>query len=157
MPRQSLFMETTDIPASRTAGQVVGQLVEAGATQVVTDYGPDRKLIGLRFILNINNHPFQFRMPIRADAVFALLQSKRTREIFRAKHEESDREQAERVAWRQLLRWVEAQLAMIETGMAEAQEIFLPYMEQNGKTVYEIFTDTAFKRLPAPKSTKGTK
>jgi hypothetical protein len=31
------------------------------------------------------------------------------------------------VAWRQILRWVEAQLALIDTGMVQPQEVFLSY------------------------------
>jgi hypothetical protein len=63
------------------------------------------------------------------------------------------REQAERVAWRQLLRWAQAQLAMIETGMAAAEEVFLPYLQEpSGRTVYEVFAESRFKALPAPES-----
>jgi hypothetical protein len=36
-------------------------------------------------------------------------------------------QQAERIAWRQILRWLQAQLALIETGMVDAPEVFFPY------------------------------
>ncbi len=57
---------------------------------------------------------------------------------------------AERIAWRQLLRWVQIQIAMIQTGMVDAAEVFLPYMEVGGRTLYRAFADTQFKRLPPP-------
>lgn len=61
-----------------------------------------------------------------------------------------DRQQAERVAWRQLLRWVQAQLAMIECGMTEASEVFFPYMQMlSGNTIYELFKASEFKQLAA--------
>ena len=50
------------------------------------------------------------------------------------------RAQAERVGWRQLLRWVQAQLAMIEVGMAQRAEVFMPYIQQaDGRTFFEYF------------------
>jgi len=41
-------------------------------------------------------------------------------------------------------------LAMVETGMVEAQEVFLPYWEQGGKTLYQHLQENRFKALPAP-------
>lgn len=49
-------------------------------------------------------------------------------------------EQAQRVAWRVLKSWIEAQIAIIETGMVAADEVFLPYqIVQGGETVYEAY------------------
>jgi len=51
-----------------------------------------------------------------------------------------DRAQAERVAWRIVKDWVEAQLAILESEMVHLDEIFLPYMvNNNGQTVFEIY------------------
>ena len=48
------------------------------------------------------------------------------------------REQAERVAWRILKDWIEAQMALLDIEMVRFEEIFLPYIETNtGKTVFE--------------------
>ena len=42
------------------------------------------------------------------------------------------------MAWRLVLRWLEAQLAMIRAGLASLDEVFLPYaQDQNGVTLYE--------------------
>src|SRR6266478_5746936 len=38
-------------------------------------------------------------------------------------------EQAYRVAWRNILDWVQAQMALLEIGMAKIEEVFLPYMQ----------------------------
>jgi hypothetical protein len=62
-----------------------------------------------------------------------------------------DRAQAERVAWRQLLRWTQAQMAMVEVGMVRAEEVYAPYMLQaGGRTLFELLTESRFKALPAP-------
>ena len=39
-------------------------------------------------------------------------------------------DQAYRVAWRNILDWVQAQMALLEIGMAKMEEVFLPYMQQ---------------------------
>jgi hypothetical protein len=39
----------------------------------------------------------------------------------------ADREQAERVAWRQWLLWLKVQLALTDVGMTTASEVFFPY------------------------------
>jgi hypothetical protein len=63
-------------------------------------------------------------------------------------------EQAQRIAWRQLLRWVQAQLAMIDTGMVRTEEVFMPYIVVNpatNQTLFERMQETQFKMLEAPK------
>lgn len=51
-----------------------------------------------------------------------------------------DREQAERVAWRIVKDWVEAQMAILESEMVQMDEIFLPYMlSSSGQTVFEAY------------------
>lgn len=51
-----------------------------------------------------------------------------------------DREQAERVAWRIVKDWVEAQMAILESEMVHMDEIFLPYMVNNsGQTFFQAY------------------
>src|ERR1039458_6782482 len=63
--------------------------------------------------------------PLRVDPIFKKLQEERRRQ--REQHTTRDQERAERIAWRQLLRWVEAQLAMVDLGMAQDAEVFMAY------------------------------
>jgi hypothetical protein len=46
----------------------------------------------------------------------------------RGKEQTYGDEQAYRVAWRNILDWVQAQMALLEIGMVEMEEVFLPYM-----------------------------
>jgi hypothetical protein len=91
-----------------------------------------------------------FEMPVRTEGVYRILQSRRRHDQW--KYEEADKQKAERVAWRQLLRWVEAQIAMIQTGMAEAREVFMPYLFDpvSGKTLFRWMDEQKFKALPVP-------
>ena len=54
-------------------------------------------------------------------------------------------EQAYRVAWRNILDWVEAQMALLEIEMAKIEEIFLPYMvNSTGETFFERIEQRGF-------------
>ena len=71
------------------------------------------------------------KLPANIDAVHKVLSNQKVK---------CDREQAERVAWRILKDWVEAQMAILESEMVQMDEIFLPYMIGNGGgTFYELY------------------
>ena len=55
-------------------------------------------------------------------------------------------EQAERVSWRQVKKWIEAQLAFIEAEQAILAQLFLPFaITQNGETIYnKIYSNHKF-------------
>jgi hypothetical protein len=63
-----------------------------------------------------------------------------------------DFEQEYRTAWRNVLDWIEAQMAMIDTGMVKLIEVFLPYMtDGTGTTYFEVLEKKQFA-LPAATS-----
>ena len=58
-------------------------------------------------------------------------------------------EHAERVAWRIVRDWLDAQLALIETQQATADQVLLPYrVLEGGRTVYEAVIEQQ-GQLPA--------
>jgi hypothetical protein len=71
MKTKTLFMETTTIEASQTSGEIVSYLVQAGAKQVLMEYGGEKgKLTGLKFGLDIPKHGTQiFVLPVSSTAV----------------------------------------------------------------------------------------
>ena len=139
----SLYMETTKIAAERTAGEIQQLLAQAGASQVVTEYNQQtREITGLRWTMEVYGQTIPFAMPARVQPVYEALR-KRISPRNRARKEDQLQDQAKRVAWRQLLRWVQAQLAMIGTGMVRAEEIFLPYIEiAPGRTMFQQLAET---------------
>ena len=59
-------------------------------------------------------------------------------------------------AWRIILRWTQAQMALIETGMVSAAEVFHPYMmidDQKGgrTTLFHGFIESQLRALPPGK------
>ena len=50
-------------------------------------------------------------------------------------------EHAERVAWRIVKDWLEAQLAMIEADLVGLDEVLLPFLMSGGRSLYEVITE----------------
>ena len=151
---ETIFMETTKIAPGRSAGQITEALIGAGATQIATDY-KNGKIVGLRWTMAVEGQDLLFSMPARVTPVFELLK-KRLQQRRTFSPSPADliqlQEKAERIAWRQLLRWVQAQVAMMEIGMVKAREVFLPYWRPGGNdsTLFELLENNRFKALPAP-------
>lgn len=150
--KTTLFMESTEVPAERTVGEITGCLVRAGATSIHTEYDAG-KIVGLAWTQQIGPALLNFRMPARVEPVYKLLLNRASGFVGNERGERI-RAQAERVAWRQLLRWIQAQLAMIETGMVKSHEVFMPYiMQRDGMTMFEYFESKQLA-LPAPEGEK---
>jgi hypothetical protein len=146
--KKTLYMETTEVSAERSAAEVSAVLIRAGATQIATEYEKG-EIVGLRWTMRIAGRELLFAMPARVEPVYKIIHGRRD-SYRRAEFEAKDRDQAKRVAWRQLLRWVQAQLAMVECGMTEAAEVFFPYLQTpSGNTIYTMFREQEFKMLPA--------
>ena len=145
----TLYMETTTIAAEKTAREITELLAQAGASAVQTEY-KERKIIAMSFMYEVKGEKIPFRLPVRSDSLFIYFQNKRDSWKRRARAEK-DREQADRVAWRQIYRWIQAQLALLDTGMVEMPEIFLPYIQTGvDETLYQRLEAGNFKALPAP-------
>lgn len=131
----SIFMETTKISAEKTVGQLQGVLAKYGATQVLTEYAAGQ-VEAVSFKMMAGGAAVPFRLPCRWRALMAVMNKKRGMSASATFLED----RARRVAWRQILRWVEAQCALISTGMVAAEEVFLPYMQSvTGLTLFERF------------------
>lgn len=147
--KKTLYMETTEVPAERTAGEISGVLIAAGASQISTQYDNGR-VTGLMWTMKVAGIERLFQMPARVEPVYKILLSRRSRRHMPAVQTDV-RQQATRVAWRQLLRWVQAQVAMIECGMTEAGEVFFPYLQTpSGQSLFDCFKDNGMKLLEGP-------
>lgn len=124
---------TTTIAATRTMAQVQSLLAEAGATAVMSEY-ENGKPTALSFAVDMPHGRQGFTMPVHPDKVFAVLVKDR-----KVPGRYKTKEQAERIAWRIIKDWMEAQLAIIKTEMVTLDQVMLPYMTGNdGRSMYEI-------------------
>ena len=133
---KTLYMETTKIPAGQTVGEIQRILGVYGAAAVMTQY-ENKEVVAVSFQIIFLDKTIPFVLPCRWEPIYNVLLKRRKRV------KESDiaefQEQAKRVAWRQILRWVEAQLALVDTEMVKIQEVFLPYIQVGikGQTLYQ--------------------
>lgn len=147
----TMFMETTQVEDVKTVAEVQHLLARRGATSVMVEYKQGR-VEGLAFRLTVGQADVPFRLPCRWSSVETLLRKAGRRPKRRGDTMEA---WARRIAWRQILRWVEAQLALIETGMVKPEEVFLPYAivgdGDSARTIFQLMEEQQFKALPAPK------
>lgn len=123
---------TTSIDSEKTIAEIQKILVKAGAHKIVTDY-QNQIPVSVTFALTIQGQLMGYALPARSAGVLKAMQ--KDRKIPNSKCTE---EQAQRVAWRIVKDWVEAQVAIVQAQLAEVDEVFLPYaITQGGDTVYE--------------------
>ena len=133
---------TTTIDAFKTVSEIEYILMKHGAKSIMKNY-EDGTVTGLSFLIDTGIQQMPVRLPAKIDGCLQVLR-KEKKENPRKQIKDS-REQAERVAWRILKDWVEAQMAILDIEMVRFEEIFLPYIETNtGQTVYERLEERKF-------------
>lgn len=126
-----LLNYTTKVNVYATLGEIQGILVKHGAKKIMQDYDDSGHIVALTFGVDTPAGPRGIRLPANVDAVHTVLAKQKVK---------CDREQAERVAWRIVKDWVEAQMAILESEMVQMDQIFLPYMvNDKGQTVFEVY------------------
>ena len=139
---------TTKIDPDKTAGEIAKLLSMAGAKAVLTEYNDeDNYVSALSFKLVVNGQELGIKLPCDWKPVLNILEEDR-----KVPRSFVNREQAVRVAWRIVLAWVEAQLAIIQTKMVKTEEVFMPYIiTKSGKTLFEQVSENKFL-LDKPKN-----
>jgi hypothetical protein len=126
---------TTTINVNKTIEEIQGILSKHGATAIMTEYD-NGNVTGLSFKIMTPRGELGIRLPSNTDRVLQVLkkQKKNNTKV------KNTFEQANKVAWRIIKDWIDAQMAILETEMVEMEEIFLPYMINNdGQTLYQAF------------------
>lgn len=126
-----LLNYTTKIEVPETVGKIQGLLAKHGAKKILLDYDDNGGITSISFVINTTMGQRGIKLPANVDAVSAVLVKQKVK---------CDRAQAERVAWRIVKDWIEAQMAILESEMVQMDEIFLPYMVNNsGQTFFEAY------------------
>lgn len=136
---------TTTIEVTKTAGEIQALLARRGVRRAAMSFDDDGRPSGVSFIMVTDYGPREFALPVNSEGVFEVI--KADQKIPPAKR---TKEQAERVAWRISLSWLEAQLALVEAGMALLDEVMMPYMLNDaGATFYSVVREKNLKELEA--------
>lgn len=91
----------------------------------------------MAFQIEVKGQQLRYRLPCRADRVWDVL----SKQYHAGKVERryTTMQHANRVAWRIIKDWIEAQLAIVEAGMVDMAEVFMPYqLMSSGETMYEV-------------------
>lgn len=123
---------TTSIDCEKSISEIRKCLVKHGAHKIVTDYDKGMPS-AVTFCLTLNGSMVAFTLPANYSGVLKAMHN--DKKVPRSKCTE---EQAQRVSWRIVKDWVEAQMAIVEAQLADMAEVFLPYaITKNGTTLYK--------------------
>lgn len=87
--------------------------------------------VGVMFAIETTAGTRGFSLPANVEGV---------RAVFTKQKVKTAAGQAERTAWRNVRDWVMAQMAIIEAGQVEMEEVFLPYLTNSrGQTIYQLY------------------
>lgn len=138
---------TTTIPDHKTVGEIQAILARAGAVSVNMDYDQGQPA-AITFVIKVGDEFINFRLPSNWEGVYKRMG--RDRDVPNRFKTEA---QARRVAWRIIKDWVEAQIAIIDAGLAVLPEVFLPYAVSpaTGRTMWQEFEGNA-KLLGPPQA-----
>ena len=124
---------TSGVDVYQSLGEIQGALASHGARKIMVDYDGQGQPDYVTFALQTPEGMRGFRLPANVDGVRAV--------FVRQKVKAADG-QAERTAWRNLRDWVLAQMAIVDAGQVETEQVFLPYLtDRQGRTLYEAYRD----------------
>ncbi len=138
---------TTTVTSEKTIGEIEALLARKGASKIMKEYDPTGEVSALCFMLRMGDSELPFSLPMREESIYKLLEQQCKKGSIRRSF--VTRAQAKRIGWRILKDWVDAQLALVEIGMAQMDEVFMPYLysAQRRQTLYEISAGRKFQNL----------
>lgn len=124
---------TTSIDSTKTISEITQRLVKFGARKIITDYDAAGQATGLTFHIDMAGQLVYYSLPCNWQGVLAAMRKDKS-----IGPRYCNEAQAVRVSWRIVKDWIEAQLAIVEAGLALLPEIMLPYAITNdGTTLYK--------------------
>ena len=122
---------TTTVDVFKSLDEIQGALASHGARKIMVDYDGAGQPVGITFGIETPNGPRGFLLPANVAGVKAVFSRQKVR---------APAGQAERTAWRNVRDWIMAQMAIVEAGQVEIQEVFFPYLtDGRGHTVYQLY------------------
>lgn len=132
---------STTVDSFKTVSEIEYILMKHNAKSIMKNCDGE-SITGLSFLIDTGGKQIPVRLPVRVDECLEVL--RREKKNNPRSNIKATREQAERVAWRILKDWVEAQMALLDIQMVRFEEIFLPYIEVQGRTIYERLEEKQF-------------
>lgn len=127
-------------PLDNMIRKIQQTLVAHKAKKIMFDYSDDGVIVGLSFGIMVNDQMLAVKLPAKIKECEAIL-------IAEKKLTLSKKDHALRVAWANIRDWVDSQMAMVDLDMAKMEEVFLPYIMDGNKTIFELY-ESKFNALP---------
>lgn len=134
---------TTSVPVEKSMSEIIRVLTRRGVTRISTVFNDDGTPSGIAFTMNTDYGFREFELPVKVAGVLRAM-----KEDPKVARSQCNEQQASRVAWRISKDWLEAQVALIDAGLALLDEVLMPYMvANNGMTAYSLMREGAMREL----------
>lgn len=155
-----LLNYTTEVPASKSIAEIMAMLQQGGATAILLETS-EGAINAISFKIKTTFGEVPFQLPANVGAVIGTINTQiqaetrqvQTRRGYKRRIPQSlynNKEQAERIAWRIVKDWLEAQLAMNQIGAAKLEQIMLPFaVDESGRTFYARLVERGNLALPS--------
>jgi hypothetical protein len=147
---------TSTVDVERTIARIEQLLAKAGAVGIQKEYASG-KPVAMIFTVKApdGDGVFDVRVPVSVEPVYKSINASRKRNAWTEAAQKADRQQAERTAWKLIQDWIEVQLSLIQLRQAELLQVFMPYLYDGKRTMFEAMKERGFKALPAPGQTEA--
>jgi hypothetical protein len=142
--RKSLINYTTEVNIEKTISEIEQVLVRFGAMNISKVYENGRPT-ALAFQYPVNGQPLLFKLPMEKKKIMQVFNNQVKEKKIPQRYLNNE-EQAERVGWRILLQWVEAQISLIEIHAVKLEQVFLPYLYdvEHNETLFDKIEKKGF-------------
>lgn len=137
---------TSTVSVERTIASIEQLLVDIGASHIEKQYNKGMPVSIIFSMPSPDNTVISFKLPAHIDEALVIM---RTIPEYRNKGPKWIEAQSQRTAWRIVLNWVEAQVAMIQLNQVSPLQLFLPHVfnRMTGETFYEVIVRDNCKLL----------
>lgn len=139
---------STQISVEKTIAEIEKMLSKYGATKIMKEYNPEGQPCTLIFAIMTTFGEMPVKLPIHTKKILEVFKLQVSDKKLPRKYwgGEWTNEQANRVGWRIIKDWLDAQLTLIGIQMVKIEEIFLPYAydSKNKQTLFEKMEEKGF-------------
>lgn len=139
---------TTSIPVERTITEIEKMLATFGTTKIMKEYDTEGNPTSLIFSILTDFGEMPVKLPIKPEKIQQVFREQVEQGILNQKYGGGEwaQAQAQRVGWRIIKDWLDAQMTLIKIHQTEIQEIFLPYAYDSTSqtTLYEQMKEQQF-------------
>lgn len=137
----TLFMETTKKSPEQTISEIQILLSKFGIGQMQMRFDPNGNIESVYFTIKVADKEMPYKLPANHEALMELAKKGETKYL-----KAGDENQARRVAWRQIYKWMEAQIAIVRTNQTTIHQALLGYMMiDKDQTIFDKLVSTKFE------------